>query len=117
MVMSRIAVRLAIVLSAGLIPMLIACTSPRSRVVTGTLVEVGGPTPRRLLVPGRVTARGPAGTQTVMAGRDGRYTLSLPPGVYHLTGQADGVPCLAKRSIHVRPGKTISGVAVICPIR
>ena len=53
----------------------------------------------------------------MVAGRDGRYTLSLPPGVYHLTGKAGNVACLVERAIHVRPGKTISGVFVVCPIR
>jgi len=111
-----IAVRIATCLSTGLIPLLTACSSPHG-VVNGRLIEVGGPTPRHSPVPGHVTAQGSAGTQTVMAGRDGRYTLSLPPGVYHLSGQAEGVPCLAERAIHIRRGKTISGVVVICPIR
>jgi hypothetical protein len=108
--------RIATVASAGLIPLLSACSSPQG-VVTGKLIEVGGPSPMRRPVPGHVTAQGSAGTQTVVAGRDGRYTLSLPPGVYHLTGKAGNVACLVERAIHVRPGKTISGVFVVCPIR
>jgi len=108
--------RIATVASAGLIPLLFACSSPHG-VVTGKLIEVGGPFPMRRLVPGHVTARGSASTQTVIVGRDGRYTLSLPPGVYHLTGQAGNVPCFAERAIHVRPGKTIGGVVVVCTIR
>jgi hypothetical protein len=128
--MIAVAVRIAAVLSAGLIPLLTACSSSPHGVVTGKLLAVGGPAPGvRALPHGHVTAQGSAGTQTVMAARDGRYTLSLPPGVYHLTGQYKSVRCRAERyvrtrktiggvlvlrAIHVRPGKTISGVLVLC---
>jgi len=116
MVVIPVAERIATVVLAGLILVLPACSSPHG-VVTGKLIEVGGPSPMRRPVPGHVTAKGSAMTQTVTAGRDGRYTLSLPPGVYHLTGRAGSVPCFAERAIHVRQGMTISGVVVICPIR
>jgi len=116
MVVIPVAERIATVVLAGLILVLPACSSPHG-VVTGKLIEVGGPSPMRRPVPGQVTAQGSAMTQTVTAGRDGRYTLSLPPGVYHLTGRAGSVSCFAERAIHVRQGMTISGVVVICPIR
>ena len=129
--MIAVAVRMiAAVASAGLIPLLTACSSSPHGVVTGKLLGVGGPPPGDVIgLPGHVTARGSAGTQTVMAGRDGRYTLSLPPGVYHLTGRYKSVRCSAVRyvrssktvsaryvlrAIQVRPGQTTSGVQVIC---
>ena len=120
-----VAVRMAVVLSAGLMLLLTGCSSRTHGVVTGKLLAVGGPAPGVHVLPGQVMARGPAGTQTAMTGRDGRYTLSLPPGVYHLTGHYKSVRCYALRegherpvirAIHVRPGKTISGVLVLCQI-
>jgi hypothetical protein len=126
--MISVAVRIATVLSAGFIPLLTACNSSPHGVVTGKLLAVGGPAPGVHAVPhGPVTARGPAGTQTTMTGRDGRYTLSLPPGVYHLSGRYKSVRCYAERgghvsrpvirAIHVRPGQTTGRVWVLCQIR
>jgi len=73
--MTPVPARIAAVLAARLIPLLPACTrqpGPHG-VVTGLLVEFGGPSPGiRPLVPGHVTATGPAATQTATASRPGR---------------------------------------------
>jgi hypothetical protein len=68
--------RIAAVLAAGLIPLLPACTQQPGPhgVVTGLLIGAGGPRPgTRLLMPGHVTATGPAGAQTVTASRHDRF--------------------------------------------
>ena len=93
---------IVVVLAAGLIPLLPACTQQARPhgLVTGLLVEFGGPSPGiRLLVPGHVTVAGPAATQTVTANRHGRFRFSLPPGVYHLTAQSGGVRCARVRAV------------------
>jgi hypothetical protein len=122
--MTRVLVRMAAVLAAGLIPLLSAC-SPGSKphgVVTGLLVEVGGPATYRhphgirLLVPGHVTATGPAATQTVTADRHGRFRFSLPAGVYHLTAQSGGARCGRVRAVRVRGGTVIRRANVLCSV-
>ena len=88
--------RIAAVLAATMLALLPACTQqPRPHgVVTGLLIEFGGPSPGiRLLVPGHVTATSATVTQTVTASRHGRFRFSLPPGVYHLTAQSGGARC------------------------
>lgn len=67
------------------------CASSSDRgTLHGYLYAAGGPastaspTPRALV--GTVVAAGPGGTDTAAVGSDGRFSLSLPPGTYRLTG-------------------------------
>jgi hypothetical protein len=117
--MTPVPARIAAVLAAGLIPLLPACTQgarPHGT-VTGLLIEFGGPSPGiRLLVPGHVTATGPAATQTVTANRHGRFQFSLPPGIYHLTAQSGGARCGRVRPVRVRPATITRGANVTCSV-
>jgi|SRR5215469_2334540 len=110
--------RIAAVLTAGLILLLPACAHPEPRgVVIGLLVEFGGPGPGvRLLVPGHVTATGPATTQTVIAARHGRFRFLLPPGVYRLTGRVNNVRCVRVRKVRVRADTVTRGANVTCSV-
>jgi len=118
--------RIAAALATGLMLLLAACSQPRHQpqphsqpygVVTGLLVEFGGPSPGiRLLVFGHVTAAGPAATQTVPASRHGRFRFLLPPGVYHLTAQSGGVRCGRVRPVNVLAGKVTRGANVLCSV-
>jgi nucleotide-binding universal stress UspA family protein len=58
--------------------------------VRGTFVRVGGPAPGAPVpLPGTITARAATGsTFAATAGRNGRFTLSLPPGRYYVTGRS-----------------------------
>ena len=94
--------------------------------VTGSFVAVGGAapgSPRPL--PGQVTAQNSAGHKfTVAVGKSGRFVLSLPAGVYRLTGRGpmfsvNGVEgtCAADQPVLVRAGKKTLGVEVVCPLK
>jgi hypothetical protein len=83
----------AIVLSLAGVLVLTGCTGPDRAApgtVTGALVRVGGPAPGAAVpLPGEIVAVGPDGARfAVTAGKTGRYSLSLPPGVYRLTGHS-----------------------------
>jgi hypothetical protein len=91
--------------------------------VRGTFVRVGGPAPGSPVpLPGTITARAATGrTFTATAGRNGRFTLSLPPGRYHVTGrsplmQSGQMICAATAELHVTRGKVTRPVAVVCSI-
>ena len=102
-----------------MLALLPACTQqPRPHgVVTGLLIEFGGPSPGiRLLVPGHVTAPSATVTQTVTASRHGRFRFSLPPGVYHLTAQSGGARCGRVRAVRVRPGTVTRKANVMCTV-
>ena len=94
--------------------------------VTGSFVAVGGAAPglpRPL--PGQVTAKNAAGHRfTVTVGKRGKFVLSLPAGVYQLTGRSpmvmvNGVEatCVLAQPVRVRAGKETRGVQVICPLK
>jgi hypothetical protein len=124
--MSSAPARIGVVLAAGLLALLPACTQRTGPqgvvagpdgVVTGLLIEFGGPWPGvRLLVPGHVTATSPAVTRTVIASRHGRFRLSLPPGIYHLTAQSGGARCGRIRAVRVRAGTLTRGANVTCSV-
>jgi hypothetical protein len=91
--------------------------------VPGTFVRVGGPAPGSAVpLPGTINARDVAGkTFTATVGRNGRFTLSLPPGVYHVTGrsplmQSGKMICPATADLHVTRGKRPRPVRVVCSI-
>jgi hypothetical protein len=91
--------------------------------VRGKFVRVGGPSPGSPFpLPGTITARAATGgTFTAAAGRDGRFTLSLPPGAYRVTGrspliQSGHAICAAKQTLHVSRGEPARPVTVVCSI-
>jgi hypothetical protein len=91
--------------------------------VAGTFVRVGGAAPGSPFpLPGTITARTATGeTFTAMAGRDGRFKLSLPPGTYHVTGrsplmQSGQMICAATAELHVSRGQPARPVSVVCSI-
>ncbi len=93
------------------------------RAVAGTFVRVGGPAPGSPFpLPGSITARAANGkTFTATAGSSGRFTLSLPPGRYKVTGRSPligggQVTCPATAELRVSSGATARRVTVICSI-
>jgi hypothetical protein len=91
--------------------------------VRGTFVRVGGPAPGSPFpLPGTITARAATGsTFTATAGRTGRFTLSLPPGGYQVTGrsplmQSGQMICDATTELHITRGKAARPVTVVCSI-
>jgi hypothetical protein len=76
--------------------------------VRGTFVRVGGPASGSPVpLTGTITARAATGRMfTATAGRNGRFTLSLLPGCYHVTGrsplmQSGQMICAATAELHV----------------
>ncbi len=91
--------------------------------VHGTFVRVGGPAPGAAVpLPGSITARASNGrTFTAAAGRSGRFTLSLPPGSYLVTGrspllQSGRLACAATGRLRVSRGKAAGPVTVVCSV-
>lgn len=91
--------------------------------VPGTFVRVGGPAPGSPVpLPGTITARAATGqTFTATVGRNGRFTLSLPPGSYHVTGrspliQSGRMICAATAELRLTRGKPAGPVTVVCSI-
>jgi hypothetical protein len=119
----------AIVLSLAGVLVLTGCTGPDRAApgtVTGALVRVGGPAPGAAVpLPGEIVAVGPDGARfAVTAGKTGRYSLSLPPGVYRLTGHSPLVhagsaemQCAAQEPVRVIAGKSAPSVNVVCSVR
>lgn len=92
--------------------------------VTGLLVRAGGPPPGSPVpLPGTVVARNAGGQFTTTTGKNGRFQLSLPPGMYRLTGHSPQVMgdgqqqlCSAVRTIHVTRRIPLHNVWVVCSI-
>jgi hypothetical protein len=89
--------------------------------VPGTFMREGGPAPGSPVpLPGTITAHGVTGqTFTATAGPNGRFTLSLPPGSYDVTGrsplmQSGQAACPAAAELRVTRGKPASPVTVVC---
>lgn len=106
---------------------LAGCSSPSSyhQTVTGILVRVGGPAPGSPVpLPGQVGARNTAGEQfTAATSTNGRFQLSLPPGIYRLTGHSPQVGgtahptlCSGVRTLNVTRNKPAPYVEVVCSI-
>lgn len=95
--------------------------------VTGDLVAIGGPAPgaARPLVGTVVAHRGTATDGPVAAsapaGADGRFSLTVPPGTYELTGTSSfvdgGRGLCVSNPITVTSSGPATEVAVICNIR
>lgn len=104
-----------------------SCSDPSSphQIVTGMLVRVGGiatlETAQPLPLPGEIVALNAAAQQfTVATGTNGRFELSLPPGIYRLTGHSppvSGETCRATRSVRVTTSKPVHNIWVVCSIR
>jgi len=100
------------------------CSHGPTGTVSGSLVErapngAGG----QADLSGKVVAvrAGGGKTFTASVGLTGAYTLSLPPGDYHLTGRSpalltNGSPasCADPDLVHVTTGGTVSGADVVC---
>jgi len=94
--------------------------------VPGVFVMVGGPAPgARFPLPGRIVASNTAGRRfTGTVGKSGRFTMWLPPGIYHLTGQSPRVHaghhemrCAAPHPVRARAGGSPTPrVEVICSV-
>ncbi len=91
--------------------------------VTGRFVRVGGPAPGLpFSLPGTITARAASGqTFSATAGSNGRFSLSLPPGTYRVTGrsplmQSGQMTCAAPAALRVTRGKPAGHVTVVCSI-
>jgi hypothetical protein len=105
-------------------------TSTAHGTVSGIFVMVGGPASTahpngvRLPLPGRVIATSAAGQRfTVSTGKNGLFTMLLPPGTYRLTGYSPRVHvngqemrCIAERAVHVKVGQSIRGTEVFCSV-
>ena len=94
--------------------------------VGGTLVRVGGPAPgSAVALPGQVTAKNSFGHKfTVTVAKRGQFVLSIPAGVYELTGRSPMVTvngaemtCAATQPVRVKSGQETRGVEVICSIK
>ena len=115
-----------VVMLAVTISVLAGCGSSPGyhQAVPGTFLVAGGPapgSPRPLS--GTITARAASGqTFTATAGRNGRFTLSLPPGSYQVTGrsplmQSGQMICAATSGLRVARGKPARPVTVVCSIK
>jgi hypothetical protein len=58
-----------------------------------------------------------------MVGRSGKFSLSLPPGIYRLAGydprfmaNMPGLQCDAIHLVHVTVGRVLSHIQVVCPL-
>jgi hypothetical protein len=118
------------VLIAGIV-VLAGCASSASsasspayqQAVSGTFMRVGGPAPGSPVpLSGTITARADTGqTFTASAGQNGSFTLSLPPGSYHVTGrspliQSGQSACPATAELRVIRGKSAAPVSVVCSV-
>jgi hypothetical protein len=122
---STLALCAAISLTAAVLLTLTGCagqSAPRPS-VAGRLVRVGGPEPGMFPLPGSVSARNEAGhAYTVSAGRDGRFRLQLPPGIYLVTGHSPLIEggrlvCSAARRLRVTRSERVGRILVVCSIR
>ncbi len=118
------------VIAATVIAGSAGCAGATPGTVTGIFVRIGGPAPvgpsgDGVPLPGNVVAAGTTGKRfTARTGKSGRYTMTLPPGTYHLTGHSPEVGsnghqmrCFAEHPVQVKAGRSIRGVKVICSIR
>ena len=91
----------------------------------GTLAAVGGPAGSQVPLPGHVVAVASTGARfAATVGKNGRFSLVVPAGMYYLTGnsrraRSDGADmrCSADHTVRVTVGEVSPRVAVVCPIR
>jgi hypothetical protein len=94
-----------------------------AQVVTGRLVRVGGPAPGSPVpLPGSIKAVDAAGhAYAAKADQSGRFRLTLPPGVYTLTGHSPLISsgkqlCAAGGRLRVSGTLPPRSIQVICSI-
>lgn len=114
-------VSFATAIAVASISILTGCSSQPTyrRTVTGTFVaEGGGPSGSsvpQVPVAGTVVARSAAGDQfSVVTDKNGRFQLSLPRGIYRLTGIGHNPRCGGVRIIHVTKNEPVRNVLVAC---
>lgn len=94
-------------------------SGPPAGVVNGQLLMVGGPSPgMHRPLSGTITLRGKQGSVETRAGNDGRYTISLPSGVYEVEGhsqQYGSAKCQAASPATVAPSRTVR-IDVLCQV-
>jgi hypothetical protein len=95
-----------------------------TQIVTGRLVRVGGPAPGSPVpLPGSIKAVDAAGhAYAAKADRSGRFRLTLPPGVYTVTGHSPLISsgqqlCAADGRLRVSGNLRSRRIQVICSIR
>lgn len=123
----------SVALALAMIAALPGCATHRTPgrgTVSGTFVAVGGPVPVNghtvppLPLPGRIIAIDSTGRRVqVRVGHTGTFTLLLPPGTYRLTGynprfsaSLPGMQCGAIHPAHVRVGRGLRHIQVVCPV-
>ena len=122
--------KLGVVVVVEVTMALAACTSsPQSApsgTVTGRFVAIGGLTAVPRPLTGQVTAKTSTGRRfTVTVGKSGKFVLSLPAGLYGLTGRTPMVTVngveptcgVWEPPVRVRAGKETRGVQVVCPLK
>jgi len=113
--------RLVTVVMVAVALTLAACSNaqaPPNGTVTGSFVARGGLTGLPRPLSGQVTAQNAAGFRfTVTVGKSGVFVLSLPAGVYRLTGRGgQWRNCQAEPPVRVKSGHDVRGVQVVCPL-
>jgi hypothetical protein len=98
---------------------LAACGSRDIGTITGVYYGMGNVKTHVGGVPSSGTLRitGPAGNFTAIAGDDGRFSITVPVGTYHMTGrgpgQTGGISSCQVPEVHVTAGQT-THVVVTC---
>lgn len=100
-------------------------STPASGTIAGHLRQVGGPPPGvNRPVPGTVTISGGSTTKELQVGKDGSYTVDVPPGTYTVVGHSPTtlgggstqLPCPARGDAVVTSGASTTSDA-ICSIK
>jgi hypothetical protein len=110
-IQSHVRKALLCVLAAGLVPPVVGAAETSAPVVmtsSGTIVGVVTNTAKLPVAHATVTASkvGGGGIRATVSGSDGVYSFAdLPPGVWALTSQVDGLPEVATPPITVVPSK------------
>jgi hypothetical protein len=95
----------------GAAVLLAACSSSPTGTVDGVFEGMGNQTTHLGGVPsaGNLTIKGPNGTYTAVAGPDGKFSVTVPPGTYNVVGrdlgQSGGVSS-CRAAVSVLAGKT-----------
>lgn len=101
---------------------LAACSNQQATgIIKGTIKIAGGPAtaaaPGGVVrgIPGQVIATSPAGRKfTVKAQANGQFRLSLPPGMYRVTGKSPR-NCTTG-NVKVRTHTVTRSIRIVCPI-
>jgi hypothetical protein len=110
----RVSFVAVIVMVAGLVS---SCSSNPNGTVIGVFDGLGNQVTRVGGVPsaGKIVLSNPNGIYHASAGRDGKFSFSVPPGYYQITGdpgQSGGVSSCTG-SVRVKPGQ-VTHTVVTC---